>query len=301
MAEQQAGDREHQQAGGLVRALVSVPDKFEDGDLELWLKRFKLCASANGWDGGKQMAYLPTFLRGRAFAVYERLSGDDLATVQSLEAALRKAFVPKTEESRRLAHSQLVARRLREGEDLGVYVRDLERLLDKAYPGLTEPLRSQQLLDQFLVGIPEAISHPLLVHPAEDFATTVAKARELMLLDLRRGNLRGKQSAVVRAAVQDETVSKLVLSLDAITSRLERLEARLGDKSNDVSRQEPLTSKEPTKFTQGRGFRGKCYECGQVGHRKFECPLKDQLEQEKVVKPSTRRSREASGSRTHHV
>ena len=76
------------------------------------------------------MAYLPTFLRGRAFAVYERLLNADLASIEHLEAALRNAFVPKTEESRRLAHGQLMARRLRDGEDLDVYVRDLERLLD---------------------------------------------------------------------------------------------------------------------------------------------------------------------------
>lgn len=46
-------------------------------------------------------------------------------------------------------------------------MRDLERLLDKAYPGIQEPLRSQQLLDYFLA----------------DFATTVARARDLMLLE----------------------------------------------------------------------------------------------------------------------
>ena len=39
MAER-AEDQGHQQAGGLVKALVSVPDKFEEGDIELWLKRF---------------------------------------------------------------------------------------------------------------------------------------------------------------------------------------------------------------------------------------------------------------------
>ena len=61
--------RSMQQAGGLVTALVSVPDKFEDGDLELSLKRFKLCASASGWNEGKQLTYPPKFLRGRACCV----------------------------------------------------------------------------------------------------------------------------------------------------------------------------------------------------------------------------------------
>ena len=94
MAER-AEDQGHQQAGGLVRALVSVPDKFEDGDLELWLKRFKLCASANGWDGDKQLAYLPTFLRGRAFAVYERLLNADLASIEPWKRRCEKPLCPR--------------------------------------------------------------------------------------------------------------------------------------------------------------------------------------------------------------
>ena len=97
------------------RTLMSVPDKFDDGDLELWLKCFSMCASANGWDNAKKLLYLPTFLRGRAFAVYERLSDADRGTSAALEVAL-KVFTPGMEESRRLAHSQLASRQLEGGK-----------------------------------------------------------------------------------------------------------------------------------------------------------------------------------------
>ena len=151
MSEQQEqGEQAVPQAAALVSNLVSVPDKFDDGDVELWLKRFSMCASANGWDNAKKLVYLTTYLRGRAFAVYERLLDADSGTYAALEAALKKVFTPRTEESRRLAHSQLASRRLKEGEDLDIFVRDLERLLDKAYPGIQDPLQSQQLLDYFL-------------------------------------------------------------------------------------------------------------------------------------------------------
>ena len=39
-------------------------------------------------------------------------------------------FTPGTEEGRRLSHGQLASRGLEEGEDLDIFVRDLERLLD---------------------------------------------------------------------------------------------------------------------------------------------------------------------------
>lgn len=51
------------QAAAVVRSLISVPDQFDDGDMELWLKRFGMCATANGWDAARQLVYLPTFLR----------------------------------------------------------------------------------------------------------------------------------------------------------------------------------------------------------------------------------------------
>ena len=86
------------QAAALVRTLVSVPKKFDDGDVELRLKRFSKSASANGWDNAKKLVYLPTFLRRRAVEVYERLSDVDHGTFTNLETALEKAFTPGMEE-----------------------------------------------------------------------------------------------------------------------------------------------------------------------------------------------------------
>ena len=84
--------------------------------------------------------------------------------------------------------------------------------------------------------------------------------------------------------MQDDTVSALVRSLDAIASRLESLQSRLGDKSCEVSGQKHVVSQETVrKSTLDPTFRGKCFECGQIGHRKFECPLKDQPERQKAT------------------
>ena len=65
-------------------------------------------------------------------------------------------------------------------------------------------------------------------------------------------------------------------------------------------RPEQIESQETTtKSTLGSNFRGKCFGCGQMGHRKFECPVKDQPEQQKAAKLSARQNQGASsGSRT---
>ena len=169
--------------------------------------------------------------------MYERLLDADRGTYAALEVALKKVFTPRTEESRRLAHSQLASRRLKKREDLDIFVRDLERLLDKAYPEIQDSLRSQQLLDYFLGGIPEGVSHTLLVNPPSDFATTIARARELMLLEAWRAKQRG---SVVSAVATDQTMTALVKSLDTITATLGCLESRLDGRrvDCDVSRRD---------------------------------------------------------------
>lgn len=58
-----------------------------------------------------------------------------------------------------------------------------------------------------VIGIPESISHTLLVNPPSNFAITVARARELMLLDIRRGKQRGKVDASAESAVGKVSMS----------------------------------------------------------------------------------------------
>ena len=42
-------------------------------DITLWLRKFELCSTANGWKEDDMLKRLPTLLAGKAFAVYERL------------------------------------------------------------------------------------------------------------------------------------------------------------------------------------------------------------------------------------
>ena len=46
-----------------------LPEPFGDGDFELLVKRFDICAKANRWNADEKLLRLPLLLKERVFAV----------------------------------------------------------------------------------------------------------------------------------------------------------------------------------------------------------------------------------------
>ena len=60
--------------------------------MDSYLSRFEKYATANEWKKSVWAAYLSALLKGRALAVYDRLSVDDAAGYEKLKEALLKNF-----------------------------------------------------------------------------------------------------------------------------------------------------------------------------------------------------------------
>ena len=60
--------------------IVSVPQAFEDGDIHQWLDKFDLNAKAYKWSVEELFNIVPTYLRGRAFAIFQRIANDRKGT-----------------------------------------------------------------------------------------------------------------------------------------------------------------------------------------------------------------------------
>ena len=112
---------------------LALPEILHDEDSRSWLKRFEVCAAANGWDEAKKLLRLPTLLRGRAWAVFDSLGEADTDSYEHLKAALLRRLSPDTEEDRLAARERLSVRKFRDGaESIDELARELERLLDRA-------------------------------------------------------------------------------------------------------------------------------------------------------------------------
>ena len=110
----------------LASRIVSLPESFDEGDVEQRLKKFDLCADANGRnteDGEMKRKIMPTYLKGRAWVVFDRLTAAQKYTYAHFTDALKDVFSHATAEKRRLATPQFKDRDWKPGEPLEVYTK----------------------------------------------------------------------------------------------------------------------------------------------------------------------------------
>ena len=84
-----------------------VPDRFEGGDFDQWLRHFDRCAVANGWANAAQLIQLPAFLKGPAATFYESLAEESKGTGPKF-AAVAERLNPAGQND---GHSQLMDNR----------------------------------------------------------------------------------------------------------------------------------------------------------------------------------------------
>ncbi|XP_065903800.1 retroviral-like aspartic protease 1 [Dysidea avara] len=102
-----------------------------------WFKRFEVCAAANDWNAAKKLLRVPTLLKGRAWAVFDSLTEAETDSYDHLKSAVLAQLAPDSDEERMRARDELSQRRYREGlESVDELARDIEKLLDRAAPGL---------------------------------------------------------------------------------------------------------------------------------------------------------------------
>ena len=90
-----------------------------------------MCEAANTWNANVKAKILATHLKGTAYAMYRRLKAEQKTSYDVLATALKETFLPGTGELRRLERRQFSERSLRDGEELEVYAREPDELLDR--------------------------------------------------------------------------------------------------------------------------------------------------------------------------
>lgn len=156
-----------------VSDLIKTYEDQSTGDITEWIQKLELVASLQKVDDLK--SFLPLFLSGPAFAVYNQLSEEVKSDYDMMKMELLQAFGTNNFHSYEL----LVKRVYRSGETVDVYISDLRRLVSLIGQKDPEPL----LRCAFVAGLPTGIAMQLKSIVAVEklcLADLVARARMIM-------------------------------------------------------------------------------------------------------------------------
>ena len=133
-------------------------------------------ANAKGWDTARQLAVIPTLLRGKLIDYYVEFSDAARSNLGRLKAALLDRTGVKTDAL--LASKQFTRRSQGPDEKIKNFTFVLKQLFKEAYPA--ESLDSAVPLQHFLTGLrPEIGRQLLLCNRPDTFANAVKDAEEI--------------------------------------------------------------------------------------------------------------------------
>lgn len=154
--------------GDSIKLSDVVPSFCGDGDISLWLEKLELVAKLKKIED--LAVFVPLFLNGAAFDVYQQLTADEKADFEAVKTCLVSTFGLSSFK----AYSQFKERHLAPGEAPDVFLSDLRRLAGAfGYKGAGA---TAILCCQFVDGLPEPCrGYIKAVHGAE-----IADVNELL-------------------------------------------------------------------------------------------------------------------------
>ena len=224
-------------------------DQAVSGDFTEWLEKLELVAKLQ--KVGEKKSFLPLFLVGPAFAVYQQLSDEVKNSYSRLREELTLAFGVDSFR----AYEMLQKRVFQEGETVDVYLADLRRLVTLIGQKAPEPL----LKCAFVAGLPAEVSVQLksiVAVESLDLNEIVSRAR--MILSARNDCGRVSMSCAA-GAVRIRSGSQVQCYR---CSGFGHVSARCPTPSPNETGGEPVFRRRKPPV---------CYACGANGHIAKNC------------------------------
>ena len=211
--------------------------------------QFEAIASRQNWSRAEKAFQLVSALKGQALEVLEHLTPAQLQYYDSVAGALRRRFGRRRQPE--VFRAQLKTRKRGKNEPLPVLAQDVESLVRGAYP-----MASEDTVDML----------------AKDCFVDALQDRQLQI-HVKQAAPSNVQEALARAA---EFEAFLVTTNPAPTPTSGNTAGWKGYHGRTWARRAQPVSKSPqhNKKVSSTPFKGACFNCGQIGHKKVDCKVR---------------------------
>jgi hypothetical protein len=212
------------------------------GDVEHWLQKAKLVAKLKKIN--ELHEFLPLYLEGPAFSVYDQMPDDDKADAEKIERTLLDAFAQDTF----AAYDSFRQRYWTPGEVVDVYLADLRRLARLADIESDKVIRSA-----FICGLPADVSAQIrsTVRISSTSVADIVKQTRILMSERRSGSMVAVGPTVAVAAAA------------AVTG---------GYKGRKRVTCSECGGDHPARYCKDRERKTSCWNCEKIGHLARNCP-----------------------------
>ena len=171
---------------------------------------------------------------------------------------------------------QLSERKMKEGEDLFIFMNELKSLAEKAYPDFETKQRERIVMNQFTKSLSPDTRKQILLLPEK-----VKSCGELLSLAKKIYQVEQSTAPVV-SLVQTSAENKmdmLIEKMDQLTVKVKVLEDSGACATvSVVDQRRVVTNRGDRRKSNNAQFDGTCYRCGDWGHMARQCQRSKQLQ-----------------------
>jgi hypothetical protein len=244
-------------------------------DWEEYFKQFSIVSRVNGWTDTQKMGILIAKLRGNALTAISGLDERECMDFKSLAHALSINFSPGDHYA--LYSDLMRQRRQAEGESLDAVFRDIQKWVTLAYPGADKFTRDNISVEHFTNAIQDSsVRVHLRRSVPKDLNDALKAAKHLTAIESIEGHRKsmGSDKASAAVAVCDEMVKVAPAQSISTPNVISSIEALSRDVRELKVQLQQLTANNQFRGGSNSTYRQgvTCWNCGEVGHRRFECP-----------------------------